>query len=171
MNVTQLVEQLHTGNPMERRAAAETLCLDQEMAAEAIPALVRYCGDDDRTVAEYCVASMEELGPPSDAQLAEIAELARSTNPEIVYWASTFLGRAGEAAASQAALLGSIVASDLEPYARRRAAWAIGKLGKSGATQAAQLESATNSSDPALARTARQVLETFERCIHTISWR
>ena len=53
-----------------------------ELAAEVADELVAHAGDDDRTVAEYCVAALEELGPPALSQLDSLARLAEAKNSE-----------------------------------------------------------------------------------------
>ena len=163
MDSSVLSQQLGDSDKATRRLAAERLSQNMELAAEVADELVAHAGDDDRTVAEYCVAALEELGPPALSQLDSLARLAEAKNSEVAYWAVTLLGRAGELAGAHAATLGSVVAGDAAPAVRERAAWALGRLGAMAAPARADLEAAAEGDLPSLARTASKSLAKIAR--------
>ncbi len=136
MHISDLSDMLSSDDDAKRREAAELLSQNAEVAADVAVELVRHVGDEDRVVAEYCVATLEELGPPAASQLDAIASLAGAEHPDVAYWAVTLLGRAGVAAAEHATLLGHLVASEVAPAVRERAAWALGRIGPAAAVAA-----------------------------------
>ena len=131
MNISDATRQLESADPAERRAAADFLSRQGEGLAEVAAQLVSHTGDDDRVVAEFCVAALEELGPPTPSQLEELSRLLTSPRDDVVYWSATLLGRAEQGAASYAPQLYDVAASDRPLEVRRRAVVALRKLGPS----------------------------------------
>ncbi len=152
MPITELGDMLSSGDQATRRQAAEVLSQNAEAAVEVAVELVRHVGDDDRVVAEYCVATLEELGSPTASQLEELAKLAQSDNADVAYWAATLLGRSGAAAAEHAKLLGGIVTGNASEAVRERAAWALGRMGPAAAVAMPQLETAAKADSASVAR-------------------
>lgn len=128
MDVVQLASQLESTDQAARQQAAEKLSQNAESASVVACALARHAGDDDRIVAEYCVATLEELGPPEHSQLDCLAGLLSTSNPDVLYWAITLLGRAGTAAAGHRDLLAGIAAGHADANLRSRANWAVDRL-------------------------------------------
>jgi len=156
--VSAAIGDLAAPDPVRRAAAAERLCQAGEQARSAILDLVRACGDADEQVREWVVAALEELGPPPDDAIATLAPLAGATDPLVAYWAVTLLGRSGQAAAATVSLLADRLGDRAAPEVAERAAWALGKIGPAAAAAVSALEAAAGSSDPRLARLAREAL-------------
>ena len=159
MHVSDLIDMLASDDQAMRRQAAELLSQNVDVAVDVATALVQHVGDDDRVVAEYCVATLEELGPPPASQLDDLACLASAENTDVAYWAVTLIGRCGVAAVGQAQLLGELVASDAATNVRERAAWALGRIGPAASAALPQLESAARASPESLARAVAKALE------------
>lgn len=162
MHITDLGEQLSSSDPPTRNNAAKLLSQNADAAVDVAIELVRYSGDPDRVVAEYCVATLEELGPPAASQLEPLAELAVSENPDVAYWAVTLMGRAGVAATDHAMLLGDIVISEADVVVRERAAWALSRIGPAASVAAPQLRSISEDQPDSLVRAVAKALETIE---------
>lgn len=162
MHISDLGEMLASDQIEQRRRAAELLSQNADVAIDVAVALVRAAGDDDRQVAEYCVATLEEMGEPSASQLEELSQLATAANEESAYWAATLMGRAGVQACEFAVLLGDIVASDAAPQVRERAAWAIARIGPSAKAARPQLESCTGAEPSSLARAVTKAIEAID---------
>jgi len=156
--ITELAARLADPDAALRLDAAERLARGGEAVAAVAPALVRACGDADEQVREWVVAALEELGPPPDDAIATLAPLAGATDPLVAYWAVTLLGRSGQAAAATVSLLADRLGDRAAPEVAERAAWALGKIGPAAAAAVSALEAAAGSSDPRLARLAREAL-------------
>ena len=154
---SQLADQLASGDLPTRQAAASTLATLGPDAAPAAAALVDACGTE--ALRDTCVGALEELGPPPVDQLPRLGELVGSLNVDAAYWAATLIGRSGEAAASHASQLVSVVVDETAPLpARERAAWALAKLGPTDAAASERLAAlAADSSNPRLARLVAEV--------------
>lgn len=167
MHISDLADMLNADDSATRRRAAELLSQNADVAADVAIDLVRHAGDEDRVVAEYCVATLEDLGEPPPSQLEGLSRLATNEHADVAYWAVTLMGRAGITAAEHSMLLGDIVISDAPPQVRERAAWAIARIGPAAAIAKPQLESAANTAgDPdfeSLARAAAKALEAIEK--------
>ncbi|QDU55465.1 HEAT repeat domain-containing protein [Aeoliella mucimassa] len=148
-------------NP-SRQQAAEWLSQNADVAMELAVELVEHSGDDDRVVAEYCVATLEELGEPSPNDLPALCRLLASDNSDVAYWAATLIGRCGEQSAACATQLGNLVASDAAPATRERAAWAIAKIGPAASSAKPQLESLSITEPESLARAIAKALAAIE---------
>lgn len=160
-DIGTLVGQLAAGDATLRAEAAERLCRAGSDAAVAAVPLVRACGDDDDQVREWAVAGLEELGPPPQGSIPQLAELAGSRHPLVAYWAITLLGRSGKDAATASKVLAECLGSAADPSVRQRAAWALGRLGSEAATAREALEKAATEPDPRLARLAREALDSI----------
>lgn len=163
MHISDLADMLNSDDSATQRRAAELLSQNADVAADVAIDVVRHVGDEDRVVAEYCVATLEDLGEPPSSQLEELSELATSQNPDIAFWAVTLMGRAGIAAAEHCMLLGDIVISDAAPQVRERAAWAIARIGPAAAVAKPQLESASCAELESVARAAAKALEAIDK--------
>lgn len=163
MHISDLGKMLASDDSAIRHRAAEQLSQNADVAAEVAVDLVRHVGDGDRVVADYCVATLEELGPPPASQLEPLAQLTTSDNADVAYWAVTLVGRLGVAATEQATLLGNLVASDAPPQVRERAAWALTRIGPPAAVARPQLESCADAAPPSLARAVAKALEALEK--------
>ena len=156
--IAMLIAALAAADPNQRREAAEALMAAGADARTAAVALVRAAGDDDEEVREAAVGAVEDLGPPSAEQFAELAALASDANPDVAYWAVTLLGRAEAAAKSKLPALIAALEPKVAIQVRQRAAWAIGKIGATTPEAQAALKTAATDADPRLARLAREAL-------------
>lgn len=155
MNAEALAQQLSGGAAAERLAAAEALAVAGDDAAPAAAALVEACVD--ASLREICVGALEELGPPPSEQMTAIAELVRSENESVAYWAATLLGRAGPDAAPHAATLAET--AEVGPAAAaERAVWALGKIGPGASSAMPVLERIAGGEAPRIARLAAEAI-------------
>lgn len=141
-----------------RAAAAEALCRTGVDARPAALALVKACGDADDQVREWAVAALEDLGPPPAGTIADLTPLVADRHPLVAYWATTLLGRSGQAAAAATAALAARLDSGGDAAVAQRAAWALGKIGAPAAAARPALERAAAAPDPRLARLAQEAL-------------
>lgn len=125
--ITAVAERLQDADPAVRLDAAETLARSEAAAEAAVP-LVTACGDDDEQVREWCVAALEQAGPPPAESLQALADLAADPHPLVAYWAITLLGRLGEAAAAAVPVLTGRLEGHQPPEVARRAAWALRRI-------------------------------------------
>jgi len=125
--ITAAAERLQSADPAVRLDAAETLARSEAAAEAAVP-LVKACGDNDEQVRDWCVAALEQAGPPPAESLRALADLAADPNPLVAYWAITLLGRLGEAAASAVPVLAGRLEPGQPPEVARRAAWALRRI-------------------------------------------
>lgn len=160
-NVNAYCAQLAGQDASKQAAAAEALARLGGEARPAAAALARACDSSDESVREWCVAALEELGPPPPGQIQELIGLARGSSPEPAYWAVTLIGRAGDHAAPAVAALADIVRNSTDPSVRQRAAWALGKIGPVASPAQSALREAASGDEPRLARLAKQALEAF----------
>jgi hypothetical protein len=127
-DISELVRELEGADQGRQAAAAEALARLGSQAQGAAVALVRQVGHRDETVSGWCNAALEELGPPSPAQLADLTALASAADANIAYWAVTLLGRAGEQAAPALPVLRERSTDAATPHVQRRAKWAIERI-------------------------------------------
>jgi HEAT repeat protein len=160
-DVSGLTAQLASNDPDQRTLAAEALARAGEGAASAAVPLVTACGDADERVRESAVAALEDLGPPPDESIAPLTKLVSASDPLTAYWATTLLGRSGQAAAAATSVLAACVDSSADLSVRQRAAWALGKIGPTAALARAALGRAAAQGDERLARLAREALESI----------
>lgn len=160
--VDTLVKQLSSGTRVEQASAAEALARMGKVAQPAIVALVAALRNGDASTREWCVAALEELGPPPITQIADLVNLAREDSLDAAYWAVTLLGRAGDDAAPTVPTLINVLQSSPESAVRERAAWALGKIGNAAVTAGPALRDAAAGSNPRLARLAQQALDQIE---------
>ena len=161
-DLSQWIADLSHSDAKERQRAAEQRArLGPDAVGAAIP-LARGSGDESAEVREWCMAALEELGPPAPDDLPGLVELLKSKQSDVSYWAATLLGRLqGEGAPATEALAG--VLSSTRPIAiRHRAAWALGEIGPRAQSAIPVLQEAAQDADPRLARLARQSLERIE---------
>ena len=142
-----------------RREAARQLSLHPEEAQVAAIALVTAASDADESLREWAVSTLEDLGPPSAADLSELLRLADNSSSDIAWWAITLLGRLGPEASDAAALLARRSLDETSPAVRQRAIWALGQLGPAATGQRDTLVTLADSEDAQVARLARQALE------------
>jgi HEAT repeat protein len=158
MDINSLVAQLEGYDLAQQLAAAETLATLGTQAQPAAVALVRAVSLSD-DVGEFCAAALESLGPPAADQISQLVTMADDCSGDVAYWAITLLGRAGPEAASGVSALVKVLQSDADLSVRERAAWALGKIGPSANSAEAALRTVAESSEPRLARVAKQALE------------
>ena len=154
-----LVTQLSSGNVAQQAAAAEALAQLGDGARPAAVALIEACATTDENVRQWCTAALEELGPPSAGQIADLIRLARDPSRDVAYWAITLLGRAGDAAPSAVATLADLVRNSADSSLRERAAWALGKMGAMAQPAIPALREAAASNQPRLSRLAKNALD------------
>jgi HEAT repeat protein len=157
-----LVTQLSSSNIAQRAFAAESLARlgrDSQPAAAALVATLRTA---DATTRDWATAALEELGPPPAAQILDLVKLATDPSLDVAYWAITLLGRAGAAAAPAMDTLTTLLRSSPENSLQERAAWALGKIGPVAKSAAAVLHEGTKSTNPRLARLAKQAIGEIE---------
>lgn len=159
-DLRSLVAQLSSGKAAEQAAAAEALARLGSEAQPAAAALVAALGSEDASTRDWCVAALEDLGPPPADQITKLTKLAADKSLDTAYWAITLLGRAGGDAASAADALVHVLANSRELALRERAAWALGKMRAKSASTA--LREAAAGDNPRLARLAQQALAEIE---------
>lgn len=152
--ITALTSKL-SGSADERAAAAEALAQLGNECAEACIPLVRACGTDELT-REWASAALEEMGPPPESCIPDLLEFTSDQSASVVYWAVTLLGRGKAARACD--LLAKLVDSDREDCVRERAVWAIRQIGCPSSVVQQALLKAGQSSNPRLARLAKETL-------------
>ena len=158
----QLMEQLADREPAVRSEAAQQLArLEHGGRAAALP-LVRASVDEDPEVRDWVVAALEGVGAPGEGDLDELAALVADPHVDISYWAATLLGRAGTAKPEVIAALARGVRTHQSPQARRRSAWALGKIGDRSETAREALLEAAQSDDRTVAMAARTALAQIE---------
>ncbi|MEM1303779.1 MAG: HEAT repeat domain-containing protein [Planctomycetota bacterium] len=162
--VEHLIERLHNGDDADRLAAAQTLASLGTEAAPAAVALARYASDPP--ISEWCVAALEELGPPAPQDVAALAELLETQAGEAaadsVYWAATLLGRLGPPAGGAVPQLTRAAEAGPALPCRERAAWALGKIGPVAAGALPTLETLAAADQSRLARLAQQAIEAIK---------
>lgn len=158
-NIQALIQQLSTQNPAQQASAAQSLARLGQDAQPAAAALVATLRTADAPTREWCAAALEELGPPSATQIAELTKLAGDKSLDVAYWAITLLGRAGDNAAPAVATLIGVLRSSPESSLRDRSAWALGKLGATAVAAVPALREAATSKEPRLSRLAKQALD------------
>ncbi|MCA9122502.1 MAG: HEAT repeat domain-containing protein [Planctomycetaceae bacterium] len=158
-NVEALIASLAASDIAARREAAESLARLGAGAAPAAIPLVKACGDADEEVRNWAVAALEELPAPTASDAAALEEMINVDRLDVAFWATTLLGRMETSAASTVPTLAVAVANHPESVVQQRAAWALGRIGKPAAAAIPQLEAATASKDPRLARLASAALE------------
>jgi HEAT repeat protein len=161
-DVQTLVKQLSSGTKDEQATAAESLARMGKDAQPAAAALVSALRNADASTREWCVAALEELGPPPITQIADLVNMTREDSLDAAYWAVTLLGRAGNDAAPTVPTLVEVLQSSPESAVRERAAWALGKIGTAAVTAVPALREAAAGSNPRLARLAQQALDQIE---------
>ncbi len=159
MHISDIGKLLGSDDLETQRQAAERLSQNAEAAVEVAVVVVEHSGDSDRVVAEYCVATLEDLGPPAASSLESLAQLTQSNNSDVAYWAATLLGRAGVTAAEQAGALGQLLGSEAAETVRERAAWALGRIGRAAEAARPHLESATKATSKRIALAATKALD------------
>jgi HEAT repeat protein len=161
-DIQPLIRQLSSQNPTDQATAAEALA---RMGKEAQPAAVALLGalrNADAQTMDWCVAALEELGPPPASQVKELIKLANDKSVDAAYWAITLLGRAGRDADSAVSTLTAVLQSSHEAAVRERAAWALGKIGPAARSAVSALRTAAADAEPRLARLAKQALGEIE---------
>ncbi len=161
-NLQELVAGLTSTDLATRREAAERL---MGMGADAESAAVSLCmatADPDELVREAATAAIEELGAPTPAARAELAELLRSQAADPAYWAATLLGRSGPDAASHVPELAAALTAHPAINVRQRCAWALSQVGSAAAGGLAALQQAAKSDDPRLARLAQDAISKIQ---------
>jgi len=108
---------------------------------------------------QWAVAALEQLGPPPVEKVDQLISRVDGREELADYWAVTLLGRLGPEAASAAQCLGKTLENSDAPGVRQRAAWALRELGPSAKPAKAALKRAAKSTEPRLARLARETLE------------
>jgi len=111
-----------------RREAARQLSLHADQAQVAAVALVMAVSDEDESVREWAVSTLEDLGPPAIGDLPELIRLADDAFPDIAWWAITLLGRLGREAAACVDVLARRSQDESSPEVRQRALWALRRI-------------------------------------------
>jgi len=123
-----LVSQLRDSDSETREAAAKSLRRLGPKAAVAAPALIRALGDRNQAVRCQAAVCLGHIGPQAKAAIPSLSRLLKNKDePTIVrLWASVALGLIGVDALD--ALVEALQPGQ-DPYTRRKAAGAIGKIG------------------------------------------
>lgn len=160
MIATQLAEDLLNGNEEQRSAAAQTLAtMGSEAAPAAVPLVMLI---DDEAAGEWCVAALEELGPPPEESIATLAGFAQTAGEQPAYWSATLLGRLGSSAAPALPQLIDSATNHPAISVRERAVWAIGQIGPAAIDAAPKLAQIATSESGRIARLAKQALEEIQ---------
>jgi HEAT repeat protein len=163
-NIPTLLRELTSADVSARRKAAEILARCGSEASPAAPSLARAASDEDEAAREWATSALEDLGPPRDADLSEIAELLLDSPPDTAYWAATLIGRSETAPAACAVQLAGALQIRSEAPVRERIAWALGRMGSVAATAFAALEATAREPNcpPRLARLCREALQSMD---------
>ena len=156
--IAEWIAKLAAADAATRADAAEHLCRAGLDAVPAAVPLVKACGDADDQARDWAVAALEELGSPPPDAIGDLTALVGSGNALVAYWATTLLGRSGQAAAAATGALATVLDSGGDPAVAERAAWALGKVGPRAASARPALERAASASNPRLARLAQEAL-------------
>ena len=156
MTAMMLADDLISGDDTQRAAAAQMLAALGADAAPAAIALVTRASD--HAAGEWCVAALEELGPPHSDDLASLEMHLESPNETSAYWAATLIGRLGPTAATAVTALEKTATSSAPLSVRERAIWALGKIGPAAASAKPTLANLAKSSEARLARLSEQAL-------------
>lgn len=157
-DIAAWIAKLSAADAATRADAAERLCRAGLDAVPAAVPLVKACGDADDQVRDWAVAALEELGPPPPDTIGDLTALVGGGNALVAYWATTLLGRSGQAAAAATDALAIAVDAAVDPAVAERAAWALGRVGPRAAAARPTLERAASASNPRLARLAQEAL-------------
>lgn len=157
-DIAQWIAQLSAAEAATRAAAAEQLCRAGLDAVPAAVPLVKACGDAADEVRDWAVAALEELGAPPRDAIGDLTILVGSGHALVAYWATTLLGRSGQAAAAATAALAAALDAGRDPAVAERAAWALGKVGSPAAAARPALERAASAPNARLARLAQEAL-------------
>jgi HEAT repeat protein len=161
MDVVQATANLKSSDAAVRAAAAEQLAHLEDGAQAAAPALAVATADGDESVRQWATGALESLGPPAAGDTAELVKLLPDTRPDVAYWAATLLGRLGDGAGDAKTVAALITALNSHPEAavRERAAWALGQVGPGAAAALPALQAVGGTTNPRLARLAKQAIE------------
>jgi HEAT repeat protein len=159
MDAKDLLPKLKCGELRDQVAAAQTLAGMGEDAQAAVVALVESCRSEQDELTQWCVAALEQSGPPAPDEVTRLAELAGDEHALVGYWACTLLGRLGDEAVSATAALALTLDGSTHAEVRQRAAWALGKIGANDEAARRALTRAAESPDPRLARLASEALK------------
>ena len=118
MTVDEVVRALASEDAADRRAAAEAVTQDPELAAAACVPLLDGLTDEDAEVRELISAALEDCGEP-DADAVALLSRLRMPDEAVGYWAATLLGRLGEQAQPVAGEMRAAKA-DVSPTVRAR---------------------------------------------------
>lgn len=157
-DIAQWIAQLSAADAATRTEAAERLCRAGLDAVPAAVPLVKACGDAHDEARDWAVAALEELGSPPPEAIGDLTALVGSGHALVAYWATTLLGRSGQAAAAATAALAAALDSGRDASVAERAAWALGKVGPRAASARPALERAASAPNPRLARLAQEAL-------------
>ena len=158
-NIARLRADLKSGDLCLQRAAAQAFLAMGEQARVAAVELVRAAGDEDETIREWCMSTLEELGPPDTSAVEELSQCLAHGNPDVGYWAATLLGRLESAAAPAVPAL-IVATGDDKPLAvRQRAVWALGQIGSAAVQALPALQQADSDADPRLSRLATEAID------------
>lgn len=151
---------LASPNLQDRIAAAEFAATHPEACRPWAVELVIAAGDRSDAVAIAAAEALEMLGPPQQAQLSRLINVASENGDgETAYWAVTLIGRLGpSAAAATGALITALSGSPYLPV-RERAAWALARIGTAAESATSALRAAAETGPPRLRRLATQALE------------
>lgn len=153
-SVSHLIDELTSSDVVLQGHAAEALAkMGHEARPAAIP-LIKQAGCEDETLREWVVSALESLGAPRQEDFEELRQLVTSDNPEVAYWAITFLGRLGDAAKDAVPDLVNAMTQNSDRHNRERAAWALGKIGPAAKDALPALHAAVKSHDQRLERIA-----------------
>lgn len=153
MDIVRYIEAMEKGSAAERLEAVERLARAGEAAQPAVIPLVQLTSDADEQIREWATAALEELGPPPQNSVSQLAGLLHGL-PSTAFWAATLLGRLPSAPQSITMELVWALEEHPEPQVRQRAAWALGKL--HAEESLAALQRAAAGDDPRLSRLADQ---------------
>jgi HEAT repeat protein len=158
-DVSRLIASLRSDDSATQQAAAEQLAHMETGAQAAAVALVEASDSDKEEVREWVVAALEGIGPPLEKDIGQLAALLKKKSLDVAYWAATLLGRLGPEAAPAVSELTKAVSTHDELAVRQRAASALGEIGPAAKSSLESLQDATKSTDPRLARLARDAIE------------
>ncbi len=137
MSPEELAVVLVDGSSEQRMDAARRLASLAEEAAPAALPLAKLASDT--AIGQWCIAALEDMGPPSADQVEGLAKLLESDNSITAYWGATLLGRLGSDAGTVSGELLSATQHPAEEV-QQRAIWALGKVGRAAAEALPKLQ-------------------------------
>ena len=156
-----LRREFEQADPKRRLAAAERVLNAPELAREFVHQLLAGLCSQDEALREVCVGALEGMGPPEKADALKVIVPYLPKDELQGYWAATLIGRLATGGAAAVSELATTLNSSPSMAVRERCAWALGQIGPTAIAALPMLESAATSSEPRLARFAKEAISSI----------